>query len=428
MNKTHTNLPKWLIDLQQRSWEPEIILSGIVLYGLFQLPEKLDQFLLYFKSNVFGLTTDIDILVSIAKISIYFLVTGLITHLIGRGVWAGLLGLSYIFPEGINHDRLRLRPRFHRKVKNIPATDQMIVRMEKVCSSIFSITFLIFMSIVGGYLFFVFLALLPGYVFLALADFNYNLPLFNILRLYALLILILGSIGLIDFLTLGYLKKYKWFEKIYWPFYQVISFFSLARFYRGVYYNVVSNYNRWGIFGLLLAFVFITFFYIEVSKGSNTVYDTGTFSNVSLWDARNGSFNYSGFYDDQTRQGASCFGATIQSDIIDEDVIRLFVLVNVSLEDSIKANANLDEAIQANPDTARSQLYLHAIQSFYQVSINDSLMSNQEWLFHYNKQTNQRGYLTYLDIADLPRGTHKISIRSSGKGGWRAFTIPFYRE
>ena len=38
-------VPKWLTELQQRSWEPEILLSGIVLYGMFKVPDLLDDFL-----------------------------------------------------------------------------------------------------------------------------------------------------------------------------------------------------------------------------------------------------------------------------------------------------------------------------------------------------------------------------------------------
>lgn len=67
MGNTHTSPCEWLIDLQQRSREPEILLSGIVLYGLLQIPEKPDRSLLLFKPIY--LTTDIDILVSAAKIS-----------------------------------------------------------------------------------------------------------------------------------------------------------------------------------------------------------------------------------------------------------------------------------------------------------------------------------------------------------------------
>ncbi len=29
--------PDWLDELQKKSWEPEILLSGIVLYGMFKM-------------------------------------------------------------------------------------------------------------------------------------------------------------------------------------------------------------------------------------------------------------------------------------------------------------------------------------------------------------------------------------------------------
>jgi len=38
------NVPKWLKRVQENSWEPEILLSGFVLIGLMQLPEKIKHY------------------------------------------------------------------------------------------------------------------------------------------------------------------------------------------------------------------------------------------------------------------------------------------------------------------------------------------------------------------------------------------------
>ena len=79
----------------------EILLSGIVLYGMFKVPELLDAFLNYFKLNIYSSVQDLDNLIALFKMGIYWLITGLILHLICRGIWIGMVGLSYTFSNGI---------------------------------------------------------------------------------------------------------------------------------------------------------------------------------------------------------------------------------------------------------------------------------------------------------------------------------------
>jgi len=99
--------PAWLAELQQKSWEPEVLLSGIVLYGMFQVPSILDGFIYYFNVNFTISTGDIDSFVRIMKVAVYWLTGGLIAHLISRGIWVGMVGLSFAFPAGINQDNLK---------------------------------------------------------------------------------------------------------------------------------------------------------------------------------------------------------------------------------------------------------------------------------------------------------------------------------
>jgi hypothetical protein len=90
--------PKWLRELQLRSWEPEILLSGIVLYGMFQVPDLLDQAYFFFRTNIFD-AGDVENLIALLKVATYWLIFGLILHLISRGIWVGMIGLSFTFPK-----------------------------------------------------------------------------------------------------------------------------------------------------------------------------------------------------------------------------------------------------------------------------------------------------------------------------------------
>lgn len=81
-------------------------------------------------------------------------------------------------------------------------------------------------------------------------------------------------------------------------------------------------------------------------------------------------------------------------------------------------------------DTARPYMELHCPSKFYQVLLDDQRVDSVEWLFHYKQKTNQRGILTYLDITDLPRGMHRLTVKGPDEMYKnRMFSVlPFYRE
>lgn len=418
--------PEWLSELQQKSWEPEILLSGIVLYGMFQAPALLDQFLQFAKLNLYDNFTDLDNLIALLKIALYWLTIGLILHLISRGIWVGMVGLSYTFPQGIDKSKLKLSSKFEKHVEKIPPIEQIIMNLEKLCSSLFAVSFLMFMMIIGGYFFFFAMVIVPvmGTIFY-LGPQNLNESFEPIIIAYVYSILTFGVIGLFDFVTLGLLKRYKWTSKIYYPIYKVISTLTLARFYRPIYYTLISNYNRWKIGGFLIVFIFSSFFLFDKTAGNNAS-PGESWSRLTIWSNAKGASAFSGYYDDQNDDFHSV-QAQIQSDIISENTIRLFTVLRIGLEDSIKKNCNYDSLIVL--DTASHYIDIHCMSSFYNIHLDGKKQQNLTWRFLYKQKTNQRGLITYLDITELPQGDHMLTVKGPDNMFKSTFAeIPFYRE
>ncbi|GMQ31379.1 hypothetical protein Aconfl_40230 [Algoriphagus confluentis] len=96
----------WLEHLQKNSWEPEVIISGISLAFLFVIPSRLFEFSVILIQD-YGLEQ-----IPAQLILVYFslIITVfklfLIIHLIMRFIWAGLLGISYAFPNGVIKENL----------------------------------------------------------------------------------------------------------------------------------------------------------------------------------------------------------------------------------------------------------------------------------------------------------------------------------
>ncbi len=420
------SVPKWLEDLQQKSWEPEILLSGIVLYGMFKVPDLLDDFQIFFKATIFGNSNDINNLVGLFKMGIYWLITGLILHLICRGIWIGMVGLSYSFPNGIQHERLEYKGRFKNKIARTPSYELIVMRLEKISSSLFSVSFMLFMSLLGGYLFFLVLLIIPFTISYLYFDISFDGLFIDVFKVYATVIFVTSIIGLIDFLSLGYFRRFKWIAKIYWPIHQFISALTLSRFYRPIYYGMVSNFNRWAFFFFLLVFTVVSI--MGAVTIANRDFPGDAYSRLSLWNDTRGYNSFGGYYDDQNEDEFST-QAQIQSDIISSDVIKLFVPANVSYEDEMEELMSLDSLKEQYPDTARSALNHMLVKAFYLIKIDEDTVDAPMWYTHYKWKTRQYGYLTYISINKFDEGMHQLTVSGNHKKFTYPFAIvPFYKD
>ena len=126
-------IPTWLKDTQNRSWEPEIIISGLLLTSLFIFPAKLFEFYAtliqeYAVSFVSALIILMYLSFVINIFKVFFII-----HLLSRLSWAGLVGLSYAFPKGVDNTKL---------FKNFseyyfPTPTKLVIKLERWCSMLF---------------------------------------------------------------------------------------------------------------------------------------------------------------------------------------------------------------------------------------------------------------------------------------------------
>ena len=145
------NTPKWLIDTQNKSWEPEILISGITLTFLFILSSHIYNFCAMLIQDfgvyeVIGRTSYIASMVILTGLKIT-----LIIHLLLRGLWAGLVGLSYVFPQGIKRENL---PPSERDI-DYDKPHQSVIKIERICSLLFSFIFSSIASVGGIFLVFI---------------------------------------------------------------------------------------------------------------------------------------------------------------------------------------------------------------------------------------------------------------------------------
>jgi hypothetical protein len=100
------------------TWEMELLVSGVTVFALLQLPGWMDQAYLALQ-----LKLDLDwdqaarLWFIYSKIGALILAAAFVLHLMMRGYWIALVGMDSIYPEGVLLDRLRIGPLQRRFVR-----------------------------------------------------------------------------------------------------------------------------------------------------------------------------------------------------------------------------------------------------------------------------------------------------------------------
>ena len=240
-------LTEWLEQLQQESWQLELLISGFALFGIWESREILESF-----TNFLAVNNPVD---SNASIVFYIVTqmlraawlvffTNLLIHVILRGLWIGAIGLRYVSGD-IDYDKLKYSDSFIEYFKRkVGGFDEYIERLEKICSSIFAYTFLlffIFLSLAFFIIFWILFGSLLNYLF----DSDSSFFIINIS--VNLVFGFLAFFVFIDFITLGLFKKIKdnSFSKVYGYIYRFYSFITLSFIYRPLLYNFLdTKYTR----------------------------------------------------------------------------------------------------------------------------------------------------------------------------------------
>jgi len=225
--------------LQQESWQLELIISGIALFGIWEARTAIGQLFNYiqvYSASSYAEFAWITIYLFL-RISWIILFTNLVVHVISRGLWIGAIGLRYVSGD-IEFKELGYSPLFEKFLKKRTGNfDKYIAKLERFSSIVFAYTFLLIAFAISFAFFFTFLfgtgRLLEEY----LGDGN------DWVMLYIALMLIGAIIVFIDFITLGSIKKIedKTVSTIYFAIFRFYSFISFSFLFRSFLYNFLDN-------------------------------------------------------------------------------------------------------------------------------------------------------------------------------------------
>ena len=409
---TKPEFKQLLQKLQEESWQLELLISGFAIFGLIsayptiwlavddaQNSQQIYKFVIY----------------SIAWASCAILIFNLLLHVLLRGLWIGALGLRYVSGD-IDYDNLKYSPKFTRYLKKrVGSFDKYIATLEDYCSVIFAISFLLIFYVIA--ITFTILAIALTANYLISSD---SLPgwLSQGVGIIIILFIIFGMFfTLIDFITLGFLKKKKWLSKIYFPIYWVFSFITLSFLYRPLVYNFLDNK-----FGRRLSLALVPFYLLiglslTLNYQSSNYFSPSSNSNEIIANNNN--------YEDLLNEDTFIDDVAIQSKVITDPYVKVFVLFNESIENRIffyneglrpeEDKRGLISDVTFNNtfidgrkrDSIRRE-YIKTFNKIYVTKI-DSISYESDFIFG-KSLNNKMGFESYLSIKSLEEGKHVLKV------------------
>lgn len=368
----------WVKKVQARSWEIELLISGGSLFSLIQLSDLLIEFM--------DKLTRINVTLSLSVILYSFvtpvLLGGFVLHLITRAFWLAMVILHKVYPNGINAERVQLHELYMKPIRSFDLLSN-IERIDKVCSTIFTATFVYALFLFG-------LATLAGITIALLMMPNRMDGFFSNdwLWLPYSLIVILFSFAYflflyIDLPTFGLLRRGKWIARIWYPFYQFFNFLTLGFLWRPYLQIITSNLKS----KLLIASWIVVFYAVGivfVLSGNSNNHQVIEWLDATIKFATPSRESH---YQDKNDVD-KWTDVTIQSAVIEDDYVRVFV-----------PSHKLQSPTDNNPGSP----------SNVAIAINDSVYASIKWI-GITRNNGQNGLETVIGIQGLKSDLHLLKI------------------
>lgn len=410
----------WLDNLQQESWQLELLISGFAIFAVFSAIEPFNIFMSSISARNEG--QEYIILMAFIGVGVYLalavLAFNLSVHIIMRGLWIGAIGLRY-FSGDIDFERLHYTSKFDSYLKNkIGSFDAYIAKLEDYCSLIFSITFLI--------IFFCFSLIIQILVLICIGLIGKNLgsDFTDVVLISIFIIFVLCSLlTAIDFFSQGILKKYKWTSFFYFPIYRVYSKISLSFIYRPMLYNFLDNKKGKWILGLLIPFYFIVAL-ISTLSIEHSNYHSYIYHSSENYLLKN---NY--YEEIKDIEVEFVRSVSLPSKIIKDNPLPVFIVHTSKMEDVVyKLNPGIKpkkdlrglrvaDGISFGGDARYNakveedfELYLQKISNVISIKIDGRVYPSEFVATVNNKE--QLGLETFLDIEGLQKGKHLLQVES----------------
>lgn len=420
-------IQKWLKKLERESWQLELLVSAFTIFLLLGAKESYAEFLRglgYTYSFDGSILSFVYFFLSLLDSALLVLTIFLVIHLLLRGFWIGTIGLRSVQPR-IAYDKLKYSKYFEDRLKTkIIELDRLIAVLDELCSVIFSVSFLIIFMLISFGLYILFIGALSflSKGILGISSGVFQTILFALFAIIQLSIFFGGIIYLIDYFSLGFFKKQRWFARIYYPIYRFFGVITMSFVSRSIYYNLISKYRKSRIRMVYLIVAVLLF--------------SGWFVNYDQYQFYPGSESVlemqANFYDDFRDAEDYIEKVSIDTRFVKGDFLSLFIRYRPNDNEKIRSNCPEFEPMksdgfnsslriisgngnfliqQQNYDEEDKEALISCLSSFYQISINDSLYENQKFYFAEHPAKGQKGLSAVIATSTFREGENILKVQ-----------------
>ncbi len=428
--------PKWLRALETQSWQAELVISGLAIFGSLQLPEFLNGLVDYCLINFSEEYMEIFFFLFIYPFfAAAILIFSFIAHLILRALWIGMLGLVSVFPNGINLDQELFSKDYMQKfLKDYPDVNEFNKSLDDLCSSIFA-------GSAATAIVMVMISITIALILIIATIINFIIPSLNILNIVIVLGGIFFSLSVFgSFLNSKKLREKEWVKKIQYPFAQIIGRIVYLFALKPISYIsmiFMTNSKSKSFFSLnafagIFSVVFATLLVFPLLTQSNIYY----FQQENFFNNRTNSYHLkSSKYENLFPENPTLLTPFIQADIIEGKVVKLFIpwfkreqkFADELCGEFVKDN----EMTVTERKSASTKFKVDCAKKYFEISLNDSLQQNLKYYWHHISINGQAGFLTYISTENCQPMENILKIKShykNSEGEMRETEIPFIFE
>ncbi|NBC08388.1 MAG: hypothetical protein GVY26_14435 [Bacteroidetes bacterium] len=400
--------PDWLQRLEQESYQAELIISGVAIFGTLQLPSLIKKLVIFsldsFSQNFMEVGYLLFVYLIIAS---ELLIVSFVLHFLLRTLWIGNIGLASVYPEGIKLETDKFSEDFGRKLKKVfPSFEQFNKSLDDLCSVMFALAALFAMVFLSIALFLALLVLLCYLIALPFEGLSFQTLLYWLGGALFVLFMLQGLMGL------PALREKDWIKRVHFPINMVVSKALYGPFYRPVtYITYIFMTNSKGYKSVGLAFVFlftVSFFSFPLINETRILFTQSNYQEkVRLSDTRMRFYNY----DDQRPTGDYIPFASIPSEVVRGTVLPVFVTLRNDPEEFVD-NRCEDEAPSTSAE--KSRVWISCLQEYYRFYINEAEIEPTGFYTYKWPESRQYGIRAFLPMQGVPPGGHRLRIAFDG--------------
>jgi hypothetical protein len=428
------------------AWELELLISGAVTVALLQAPGAIaDAQRAVAPHLAGGAEMAVFFAALYARAMVYALSVTFLLNLVARAYWVGLVGLQSVYPDGPRWERYRAGPfvksEYRSRLASLPSA---IARVDDFASVVFSFGFLIALVVllssvaagVVGAAAFALARLVPGAP-----------PASELLRWLLLALIVPGTLAtLVDKAVGPRLAPDGAAARLLRAGVRVAYVTSGMWVFGPAFVTLFTNLRRRAFYPLFYSAFALTF----ALAAADFLADAGALdSGSALYVPADPDLRgvHAEHYESMRRPGAAGAAATIQSDVVTDPYLRVFIPYDAERVNAAVPRVCPDVAPQrpagfhiGRPrdaaDTAAAgrgaDAALACLARLHAITLDGRPVAGLRLRFTEHPQTGQPGLVGMLPLAGVAPGEHLLRVgrpprEGAQPAGAAAFEIPFWR-